>query len=65
MQNARIVAVIIHTGGMLGIDEKYVAVPPDQFTCDPGRKTLQLRADKVKFEGAPALGVRQNSSFKP
>lgn len=55
LQNGRIVEVIVGTGGVLGMDERYVAVPPGSFTCDPDTKTLRLNADKTKLSEAPAF----------
>ena len=40
LQNGRIVEVILATGGVMGMDEKLVAVPPGQFTCDAPNKGL-------------------------
>jgi hypothetical protein len=55
LQNGRIVVLIVGAGGVLGVDERFVAVPPGQFTCDTARHTLQLNADKAQFKAAPAF----------
>ena len=55
LQNGRIVEVIVGRGGVLGVDEQYVAIPPGQFTSDLEKKTLQLNIDKEKFKSAPAF----------
>jgi sporulation protein YlmC with PRC-barrel domain len=60
LQNGRIVEVIVGTGGVLGVDERYVAVPPGDFTCDRATKTLQLNnADKTKLAEAPEFKLSQ------
>jgi len=55
LQNGRIVEVIVGTGGLLGLNERYVAVTPDQFSCDPQKKVLDLNVDKTKLAQAPAF----------
>jgi sporulation protein YlmC with PRC-barrel domain len=55
LQNGRIVEVVVGTGGVLGVDEKYVMVPPEQFTCDAANNTLLLKADTSKFTEAPTF----------
>ena len=55
MQNGRVVEVIVATGGMLGVDEQFVAVPPGQFTCDAAAKALQLNVEKSRFKEAPSF----------
>jgi len=57
LQNGRIVEVIVGTGGVLGLNEKYFAVPPSQFTCNEDKKTLQLNFDKAKLTEAPAFKI--------
>jgi sporulation protein YlmC with PRC-barrel domain len=60
LQNGRIVEVIVGTGGLLGMSERYVAVPPSAFTCDPSTKTLRLdNADKTKLAEAPEFKLSQ------
>jgi hyperosmotically inducible periplasmic protein len=55
LQNGRIVEVIVATGGVLGMDEALVAVPPDQFTYDAADQKLQLRADRQQLKSAPTF----------
>lgn len=60
LQNGRIAEVIVGTGGVLGMNERYVAVPPQEFTCDPSTHTLQLmNADKNKLAEAPEFKLSQ------
>jgi hyperosmotically inducible periplasmic protein len=55
MKNGRLVEVVIGSGGVLGLGEKYRAVPPAQLTCDPATKTLQLNGDASRFNEAPSF----------
>jgi sporulation protein YlmC with PRC-barrel domain len=53
LQNGRIVEVIMATGGVLGMDQKLIAVPPSSFTCDKTMNTLRLNLDKDQLKNAP------------
>ncbi len=53
LPNGRIVEVIVATGGVLGIDEKLIAVPASSFTCDDSKKVLRLNVDKAQLKSAP------------
>ena len=55
--NGRIVEVIVGTGVLPGADERFVAVPPQQFTCDAAAKALQLNVDQTQFNNAPAFSL--------
>ena len=57
LKNGRIVEAIIGTGGVLGVDEKYYAVPPQALTCNEEQKTIQLNVDQNKFNSAPAFNL--------
>lgn len=59
LQNGRLVEVIVGTGGVLGVEEKFMAVPPSQFTCDAATKTLTLNMDKAKFMEAPSFKLSE------
>jgi sporulation protein YlmC with PRC-barrel domain len=60
LQNGRIVEVIVGTGGLVGVDERYVAVPPGAFMCDPASKGLQLNnVDKDKLAQAPSFQLSE------
>src|ERR1039458_3478890 len=52
LQAGRIVAVVVGTGGFVGMDEKMVAVPPAALTFTDSGKRLQL-ADAETFKMAP------------
>jgi sporulation protein YlmC with PRC-barrel domain len=57
LQNGRLVEVIVGTGGILGFDEHFTAVPPDQFSCDAQKSALQLNTDGGKFKAAPIFAL--------
>jgi len=53
LQNARIVSVIVATGGFAGVDRKLVAVPPSLFTYDEPNKSLHTSIDQNQLKNAP------------
>jgi hyperosmotically inducible protein len=53
VESGRIVQVIVATGGFLGMERTFMAVPPEVLHCDDGHKVLQLDASKEKFNAAP------------
>jgi len=55
LENGRIVEVIVSVGGLLGVGDKTVAVPPGAFTRDENDKALRLATDKEKLKSAPAF----------
>lgn len=59
LQNGRIVEVIVGTGGILGVEQKYVAIPPSLFTYVPQSQDLQANVDKTKLAQAPAFKYAQ------
>jgi len=55
--SGRLLEVIVASGGILGINERLVAVPPGQFTCDPVKRTLRLNLDKTHFRKVPTFKI--------
>ena len=53
LPSGRLVAVVVSTGGILGIGDEQSAVPPVSFHLDPERDSLQLDATKTSLEQAP------------
>ncbi len=47
LENARIVSVIVATGGFAGADRKLVAVPPSLFSYDELNKCIRTSVDSV------------------
>jgi len=59
LQNGRIVAVILATGGTLGVDEQYLAVPPAQFVSQQNDRTLILGGDAAHFKNGPTFKMAE------
>jgi sporulation protein YlmC with PRC-barrel domain len=59
LQNGRIVEVIVSTGGVLGIDEQLIAVPPQQFSWDANTKNFQMNLDRTQFKAAPRFKMSE------
>jgi sporulation protein YlmC with PRC-barrel domain len=55
LHTGRIAYAVLSVGGFLGIGDKYIAVPPSEFTTAPDGKSLILNADKARIEGAPGF----------
>jgi sporulation protein YlmC with PRC-barrel domain len=50
----RIVQVILSVGGVLGVGDKTLAIPPRAFTCN-APKQMQLDSTKEKLQSAPVV----------
>src|SRR5258708_1934188 len=55
LENGRVVEVVVAWGGVLGIDNKFAAVPPDDFTMGVDGKTIRLNLYKKTLDSAPAV----------
>ena len=55
LHTGKIAYAVLSVGGFLGIGDKYIAVPPNEFTMSPDGKDLILNADKAKIQGAPGF----------
>lgn len=55
MQSGRISYAVLATGGVLGIGEKYIAVPTSAFEHSTDGDRLVLNADKTKIDQAPGF----------
>jgi sporulation protein YlmC with PRC-barrel domain/surface antigen len=53
LESGRVVGVLLSIGGMLGVGDHMVAVPPQAFRDDPARKVVYLDADKERLKAAP------------
>jgi hyperosmotically inducible protein len=63
MPSGRAVAMIISTGGFLGMGDELSAVPPAALTLNPGRDTLRLDASKEMLAAAPHFKANQWPDF--
>jgi hypothetical protein len=59
----RIVAVIISSGGILGMGDELSAIPPTALSFTPDRDTLQLDATKETLSQAPHFKANQWPDF--
>ena len=55
VRSGRIAYVVLAVGGLLGIGEKYFAVPWQALTLDTDRKCFVLDADKDRLKNAPGF----------
>lgn len=59
----RVVAIIVSSGGFLGIGDALSAVPPTAFRYSADRETLQLDASKEMLSSAPHFKANQWPDF--
>ena len=57
VETGRIIQVFVSSGGILGVGDKVVAVPPTAFSCEAPHPTLRLDATKDKLKGAPEVDL--------
>jgi sporulation protein YlmC with PRC-barrel domain len=57
LQSGRVVQVILSTGGVLGVGDMLIAVPPGALHYDDANKVIHLDADKEKLKAAPRFEV--------
>lgn len=55
LKNGRIAVALIGSGGVLGVDEKLYAVPPQALTCNEADRSLKLNMTRDKFTSAPSF----------
>jgi sporulation protein YlmC with PRC-barrel domain len=55
MQSGRISYAVLGTGGILGVGEKYMAIPSSAFEYSADGNVLVLNADKAKIDQAPGF----------
>ena len=63
MESGRIVALIVSSGGFLGIGDELSAVPPTALRFNTDRDTLQLDATKEMLSNAPHFKADQWPDF--
>ena len=59
----RIVAVVVSSGGFLGLGDELSAVPPVALKFNPERDTLQLNTSKEALASAPHFNANQWPDF--
>jgi len=55
LPSGRIAYAVLSVGGFLGINEKYIAVPPSELRLGPDGRELILNADKARIQTAPGF----------
>jgi hyperosmotically inducible periplasmic protein len=63
VESGRIMALIVSSGGFLGIGSELSAVPPTALRFNPDRDTLQLDASKEMLSNAPHFKADQWPDF--
>ena len=63
LPSGRVVALIVSSGGFLGLGDELSAVPPTAFRFTPERDTLQLDASKELLSNAPHFKANQWPDF--
>ncbi len=63
LASGRIVAVVVSSGGFLGLGDELSAVPPTALKFNPDRQTLQIDASKDQMSKAPHFKADQWPNF--
>jgi sporulation protein YlmC with PRC-barrel domain len=63
LPSGRVVAVIVSSGGFLGLGDELSAVPPTALRFTPDRETLQLDTSKEMLSNAPHFKANQWPDF--
>ncbi len=53
MENARLVEVVIASGGFFGVGGKLTSAPPSAFKLDASKQVMRLDVSKARFDAAP------------
>ena len=54
-EDGRVVYAVLSFGGILGLGDKYFAVPFERMTADRENKRMVLNVDKKRLESAPGF----------
>ncbi len=63
LENARLVEVVISSGGFMGIGGKITSAPPRAFTLDPNKQILRLNVTKARFDAAPSFKTSDVAAY--
>ena len=63
LENARLVEVVMSSGGFLGIGGKCTSAPPRAFTMDTSKQVLRLDVSKARFDAAPRFNTSDVSAY--
>ncbi len=56
LSSGRVVYLILSAGSFLGLNDKFLALPPGAFQSAPDKRSLMLNADRELLRDAPAFG---------
>lgn len=62
--SGRVVALVVSVGGVLGVGDTLIAVPPSEFSQDAQNKVLHLNRTKDELKNAPKLDVAKWDEFQ-
>jgi sporulation protein YlmC with PRC-barrel domain len=62
--SGRVVAVIVSVGGVAGIGDTLIAVPPSEFHHDVEKKVLHLNRTKEELKNAPKVDLAKWDEFQ-
>ena len=63
LENARLVEVVIASGGFFGIGGKLTSAPPSAFTFDASRQVMRLDVSKARFDAAPRFRTSNVATY--
>ena len=63
LQNARLVEVVISSGGFFGMGSRVTSAPPRAFTLDAANQVLRLDVSKARFDAAPPFITSDVASY--
>ncbi|OYW76892.1 MAG: hypothetical protein B7Z37_06770 [Verrucomicrobia bacterium 12-59-8] len=63
LENARLVEVVIASGGFFGLGGKLTSAPPRAFTMDTSHQVMRLDVTKARFEAAPAFKTSNVAAY--
>jgi hyperosmotically inducible periplasmic protein len=63
LPSGRVVAIVVTSGGFLGMGDELSAIPPTALRFTPNRDTLQLDASKEMLSNAPHFKANQWPDF--
>jgi hypothetical protein len=61
--SGRVIAVIVSVGGVLGVGDTLIAVPPSEFHYDADARVLHLNRTKDELKNAPKLDLAKWDEF--
>jgi osmotically-inducible protein OsmY len=63
LENARLVEVVIASGGFFGLGGKLTSAPPRAFKVDESEGVMRLDVSKARFEATPAFSTANVAAF--